>query len=55
MIADLEFRPEAKQEFERSARWYDHQVDGLAADFTGEVFDCLIRISQFPKGFRHAR
>lgn len=44
-------RPEAQADIEEAALWYEDQRLGLGERFTGELFDLIHRIAEFPLQF----
>jgi plasmid stabilization system protein ParE len=49
MSQPVRFLPEAKDEFDAAADWYDQQQPGLGAAFIANVRAVLTRISANPK------
>ena len=51
MSFSLEFRPDARIEFDEAADWYEEQRIGLRASFVLAVDETLVRISTTPFAF----
>jgi plasmid stabilization system protein ParE len=45
----IRFLPEAKDEFDAAADWYEQQRPGLGVDFVAQVRDVLQRIAANPR------
>ncbi len=48
MTLSVHLRPEAEQDIEEAARWYEKQSDGLGNEFLDEVLVTLDRFAELP-------
>lgn len=48
MTASIYLRPEAEQDIEEAAAWYEDQADGLGHEFIDEVLVTLNRLAALP-------
>lgn len=51
MSLRIEFRPDARIDFDEAADWYESQREGLRAEFVYSVNDALSRINITPYSF----
>ena len=51
MIFEVRIRPEAENDIEEAAFWYESQVDGLGHDFVDIVSEALENIRQKPYAY----
>lgn len=51
MTRSIEFRPEARVDFDEAADWYEDQSEGLRAKFVLSVDETLARIENSPLAF----
>ena len=49
-MKDYEFLPEAEEEMNEAARFYEERSEGLGEDFLAEVEHTVASILAFPKG-----
>jgi plasmid stabilization system protein ParE len=49
MTLPIRFLPEARDEFDRAADWYEHRQAGLGTAFVARVREVLQRISATPQ------
>ena len=52
MTLRLTFRPEARTELLEARRWYEHQRQGLGAEFSQEADRALGTLLQSPEAFQ---
>jgi plasmid stabilization system protein ParE len=51
MTVEVRLRPEAEEDLEEAATWYESQRPGLGQQFLDEVLTALATLSELPLGY----